>query len=97
MAETIGPIMAFWILPISGIPSSKSTVIPIPKCDLENNFVKNMLDSYDNMISSKLSDLHAIKSSIDPVQKYVQKFSTSTSDRAVTNQNMKTKQRSFIT
>ena len=83
MTEIIGPITTFWILPISGIPSPKSTVIPIPKCDLENNLVNNMLDSYDNTINSKMSKPHATKPSIDPVHKYVQNFSTSTSDRTV--------------
>ena len=83
VAETIGPIMTFWILPISGIPSPKSTVIPIPKVDLENNLVKNMLNSYDNTINSKMSKLHITEPSMDPVHKYVQNFSTSTPNRTV--------------
>ena len=83
VAETIGPIMTFWILPISGIPSPKSTVIPIPKVDLENNLVKNMLKSYDNTINSKMSKLHITEPSMDPVHKYVQNFSTSTPNRTV--------------
>ena len=56
VAETIGPIMTFWILPISGIPIPRSTVIQVNPNELLDINVKEIMDNYTSAIIAKLGN-----------------------------------------
>jgi len=57
VAETVGPIMTFWILPISGIPIPRSTVVKINKDEFDDMNVKAIMDDFTNTIKIKLGNI----------------------------------------
>ena len=57
VAETVGPIMTFWVLPISVIPIPRSTIIKIAVEELQDINVKAIIDDYNKTITSKLSNI----------------------------------------
>ena len=57
VAETVGPIMTFWVLPISGIPIPRSTIIKIAPGELHDINIKVIIDDYNKTITSKLSNI----------------------------------------
>ena len=56
VAETVGPVMTFWILPISCIPIPRSTVISIQPHELIDAHVKKLLTEYTNTVKIKIGD-----------------------------------------
>jgi len=56
VAETVGPVMTFWILPISCIPIPRSTVISIQPHELNDIHVTKLLKEYTNTVNLKIGD-----------------------------------------
>ena len=56
VAETVGPVMTFWILPISCTPIPRSTVIPIQKHEMDDTHVNQLLIAYSAAIMNKIGD-----------------------------------------
>ena len=57
VAETVGPIMIFWVLPISRIPITRSTIIKITSGEWTDINAKTIVDDNNKTITSKLSDI----------------------------------------
>ena len=47
-AETVGPVMTFWVLPISGIPIPRSTVIRLAPKELDDINIKSDTKNVEN-------------------------------------------------
>ena len=56
VAESIGAVMTFWILPISCIPIPRSSITHIQDNDLDSPVVQKMMATYDSVVASKLGD-----------------------------------------
>ena len=56
VAETVGPVMTFWILPISCIPIPRSTVILIQPHEFNDIHVTKLLTEYTNTVNLKIGD-----------------------------------------
>ena len=57
MVESIGPSMTFWILPISGIPIPRPTVIQIYPSELQDVNVEDLFNDFTLIITSKLENI----------------------------------------
>ena len=57
VAETVGPITLFWILPISGIPIPRATVIKVAPGEYKDANVKSILDNFIRTLTSKLGSI----------------------------------------
>ena len=56
VAENVGPIMTFWILPSSGIPIPRSSVIPLSPHEYEMQSIKERMYDFRLLIKSKVED-----------------------------------------
>ena len=57
VAENVGPIMTFWIFPISRIPIPRSTVIQIFPSELQDVNAKDLLNNFTSTITVKLGNI----------------------------------------
>jgi hypothetical protein len=56
VAHNVGQAMCFWVLPASGIPIARSTVIAIKDVELRNPDIQTQLYEYDRIIEQKLGN-----------------------------------------
>ena len=78
VAESVGPVMTFHILPISCIPIPRSSVISIPEHEYSSDAVKQMMSSFDATINDKIGNnnkfLVDTNIPVDIQNKYVDSF-----------------------
>ena len=83
--------MTFWILPISCIPTPRSTIITIRTSEQNDNQVQSILTSFDNTIHSKLGNprkfLIKHKSPLDEMNEYIGNFADSSKSRNISATN----------
>ena len=56
VAESVGPVMTFWILPISCIPIPRSSVILIPPNEFTNKTIQSLMTAYTDTVQNKIGN-----------------------------------------
>ena len=56
VAQSIGPVMTFWILPFTGTPIPRSTVVSLLPHDFDDPVVKARMSLFDTKVTSMLND-----------------------------------------
>ena len=56
VAETVGPVMTFWILPVSCTPIPRSSVILVQPHELQDKSIQSLLTTFTDTVNIKIGD-----------------------------------------
>ena len=75
VAETVGPVMSIWVLPISCSPIPRSSIVRLTPQDLNDSQVKLLMLNFTNTVKERIGDhtKHIINDQVsqNDVHKYV--------------------------